>query len=295
MRVLVLGGDGMLGHELLRQLRPAHELAVTLRQSPDAYAGMPELADAPCFHGVDVRRPDAVAEVLAAFQPEAVINAVGLVKQRPDGQSPLPALEVNAVFPHRLALLCRGAGARLVHLGTDCVFSGARGHYTEADEPDAHDVYGLTKLLGEVDDGAALTLRTSIIGLELKRGTSLVEWFLAQRGQVRGFTRAIYTGVTTMELSRLIDRLLTKEPDLTGRWHVASTPVSKHDLLRDLAELLQRDDVEVVADDSFACDRSLDASALYDAVGYVAPSWDRMLAELSLRIQQRTIARETSP
>jgi len=287
MRVLVLGGDGMLGHEMLRQLRPSHDVAVTLRQSADAYAGMPELADATRFHGVDVRRPDAVPEVLAAFRPEAVVNAVGLVKQRPDGQSPLPALEVNAVFPHRLALLCRAAEARLVHLGTDCVFSGRRGHYTEADEPDAHDVYGLTKLLGEVDDGTALTLRTSIIGLELKGGTSLVEWFLAQQGQVRGFTGAIYTGVTTMELSRLIDRLLSKEPELTGRWHVASTPISKHDLLRDLARLLHRSDVEVVPDDSFACDRSLDASALREAVGYVAPTWDQMLAELAERIQHR--------
>src|SRR5262249_39151322 len=154
--------------------------------------------------GIEVLDVNAVRRVLADFQPEAVVNAVGIVKQRPAAKEALLSLEVNAVFPHRLRLSCEEFGARLIHVSTDCVFDGRRGNYTEADPADAKDVYGLTKYLGEVSEAPALTLRLSIIGLELARKASLIEWFLAQRGQVRGFTRAIYTGLTTLELARVI-------------------------------------------------------------------------------------------
>lgn len=287
MRILVLGGDGMLGHELLRELGPRHDVAVTLRQAPGAYARVGLFSPANTFFGVDVRDRDALPGVLADFRPDAVVNAVGIVKQRPDGQSTVPCLEINALFPHRLATLCRVAGARLVHVSTDCVFSGRRGGYTEADEPDPHDVYGMSKLLGEVDDGAAVVIRSSIIGLELGTARSLVEWFLGARGTVRGYTRAIYTGLTTAEMSRLVERVLVEHPDLHGLWHAASEPITKYDLLRLLAARLGRVDVDVVPDDTFACDRSLHAERLRLATGYVAPSWDAMVAELCERIKER--------
>ena len=278
MRVLVLGADGMLGHELVGQLaaepRP-HEVASTARRGPAHY------------RTVDARRPDSVVDVLADFRPHAVVNAIGLVKQRPDGQDPVPALEVNALWPHRLAALCRAAGARLVHVSTDCVFSGRRGDYTEDDEPDARDVYGLTKLLGEVGDGSALTLRTSMIGLEQHSQRGLVEWFLAQSGPVRGYRRAIYTGVTTMELARLVRLLLEDFPQLAGLWHVASQPIDKLELLRRLVTELDRDDVQLVPDDEVAVDRSLRGERLHEATGYRPPPWDQMLAELADRIRDR--------
>ncbi len=275
MRILVLGADGMLGHELLRQLSQVHEVAGTTRRGSGRYLG------------VDARRPESVVGVLADFRPDAVVNAVGLVKQRPEGQSHVAALEVNALWPHRLAEMCQVADARLVHVSTDCVFSGERGGYAEDDTPDARDVYGLTKLLGEVTDGKTLTLRTSIIGLELESRRSLVEWFVAQSGEVQGFRRAIYSGVTTMELTRVINLLLESFPELHGLWHVASAPIDKHDLLSRLARHLGRVDVTLTPDDKVSIDRSLRADKLREATGYVAPSWDDMLAELTDRIRDR--------
>ena len=194
---------------------------------------------------------------------------------------------MNALFPHRLSQVCAAAGARLVHLGTDCVFSGRKGGYIEQDEADPVDLYGRTKLLGELHDAHCLTLRTSIIGLELGRKGSLVEWFLAQTGRVKGFRRAIYSGLTTREMARAISHFLTKDGSLSGLWHLSSTPISKYDLLAGLSRRLARTGVEIVPDDAFTCDRSLDGSALRGRTTYRMPSWDAMLDELADDVLRR--------
>ncbi|HEX6739040.1 MAG TPA: SDR family oxidoreductase [Vicinamibacteria bacterium] len=287
MRVLILGGDGMLGHQLVRTLRERHEVRATFRAGPARPDAAP-LAPEARYPGVDVRQPEAVLAALADFQPEAVVNAVGLVKQRPEAKEALAALQINAVFPHQLALLCRAARARVIHLSTDCVFSGRKGRYTEQDPPDAEDLYGRSKLLGEVSDqDHVLTLRTSMIGLEVARRTSLVEWFLAQPGAVRGFTGAIFSGLTTFELARLIDRLLQRHPDLHGLWHVAAAPISKYDLLRQLAAALGRSEVRVEPSGDLVCDRSLDGEAFRRRTGYEAPPWEAMLRELAEEVRRR--------
>jgi dTDP-4-dehydrorhamnose reductase len=277
----------MLGHQLVRTLRERHEVRATVRGHqpvrPDRVLFPPEATHT----GIDVRQPDSVLGVLADFRPEAVVNAVGIVKQRPAAKDALPSLQVNALFPHQLAVMCRAAGARLVHMSTDCVFSGRKGGYTEADPADAEDLYGRSKLLGEVHEEHCLTLRTSIIGLELARNASLVEWFLAQRGPVKGFTRAIFSGLTTLELSRLIERLLTRHPNLHGVWHVASAPINKHDLLRQFAAALDRRDVQVEPHHDFVCDRSLNGQAFRRETGYEAPAWEAMLKELAGEVRQR--------
>jgi dTDP-4-dehydrorhamnose reductase len=287
MRILVLGGDGMLGHELLRSWRPRHEVWATLRGPRAAYARHPGLVDDRTLGDVDVRRLDDVLAAVARARPEAVVNAVGIVKQRAEAEQALPSIEVNALFPHRLERVCAAAGARLVHLSTDCVFSGVKGSYTEADPPDPGDLYGRTKLLGEVAGAGCLTLRTSIIGLELGRAASLVEWFLAQRGPIRGYRRAVYSGLTTAEMARAIEHLLVHAPRLDGLWHLASAPIDKFDLLTRLAGRLGRTDVAIEPDDGFACDRSLDARALQARSGYRVPSWDAMLDELAEAIRRR--------
>ncbi|MBA3619687.1 MAG: SDR family oxidoreductase [Acidothermales bacterium] len=288
MRLLVLGGDGMLGHELLRQLGARHEVKVTLRRPLTDYATGGIFHGGNSIGGVDVRDTALVRGVLAGVRPDAVVNAVGIVKQRPEGQDPVSCLEINALFPHRLAELTADVGARLIHLSTDCVFSGQRGRYTEDDRPDATDVYGLTKLLGEVSDRGALTLRSSIIGLELESCRGLVEWFWQQTGSIRGFHRAIYTGLTTMEMSRVIERLLRDHPDMSGLWQVASEPITKYELLQLLAKKCGRDDITVESDDSFACDRSLIGARFADATGYAPPSWDEMTTELAAMLSDRT-------
>jgi dTDP-4-dehydrorhamnose reductase len=287
VRVLILGGDGMLGHQLLRSLSGEHEVRVTLRREKGDGVSPALFDHGNAFFGVDVRERDPLLAVFGRFRPEAVVNAVGLVKQRPEANDPLTAIEINALFPHRLARLCAPDRVRLIHLSTDCVFSGRKGDYIEEDVPDPEDLYGRTKLLGELHEAPALTLRTSIIGLEMGRRQGLVEWFLSRRGTVKGFRRALYSGLTTQEMSRVIARLLALHPALTGLFHVASARIDKYSLLSQLARWLGREDVRIEPDDTFVCDRSLCADAFRAATGYVAPSWDEMLRELAVAVRQR--------
>lgn len=285
MRVLILGGDGMLGHQLLRELAPLHETRVTLRQPLAAYRAFGLFNARNAFDGVEAREPAALSRVLADFRPDAVVNAIGIVKQRADGKDGVLSVEVNSIFPHLLSRLCGAHGARLVHLSTDCVFSGRKGNYVETDPADPVDVYGFSKLLGEVDRPRALTLRTSMIGRELSRKTGLLEWFLSQRGRmIRGYRKAIFTGFSTAELARIIGRLLAQHPAAAGIYHVASAPISKFDLLSRLNRRL-RLGVEIAPDDEFACDRSLDAARFGSAFGYTPPGWDEMVDEIAVEIE----------
>lgn len=286
MKVLVLGGDGMLGHELFLQLRERHETRVTLRQPLAAYSGRGLFDAANAFAGIDVRGPGSVESVLGAFKPDAVLNAVGIVKQRPETEDALASIEVNALLPHRLALACRSARARLIHLSTDCVFSGEKGSYREEDRPDPVDLYGRSKLLGEVAGEGALTLRTSMIGLGLQRKTSLVDWFLMQSGRVQGYRNAVFSGLTTRELSRVIGELLEKHAQASGLYHLSAAPISKLELLAKLRERLALK-VELVPVDEPRIDRSLDSRRFRRVFGYTPPSWDEMLDGLVGQIRRK--------
>ena len=286
MRILILGGDGMLGHQLLARLRARHDARATLRQEAAAYAAWPMFDARSAYFGVDVREEARLEEVFAEFRPEAVVNAVGIIKQRRDADEAILSIEVNALLPHRLALLCRRANARLVQLSTDCVFSGARGNYSEDDLSDARDLYGLSKRLGEVTGPGCLTLRTSIIGPELSRKTGLLEWFLAQRGTVNGYTGAIFSGFTTLEMARIIERLL-ESPALEGLYHVASRPISKFELLGAIRDALGLA-TQIAPYSDFRCDRSLDGSRFAAASGYVAPAWTAMVGELASVLKGKT-------
>jgi len=279
MKILIIGGDGMLGHQLLRQWRPRHEVHATLRKPLETYASY-GLFGVNCFGGIDVRNFEQVRASARSSKPQVIVNAVGLVKQRPTTQDCLENLEINALFPQQLAYLAAELGARLIHFSTDCVFSGSKGNYTETDFPDASDLYGRTKLLGEAHQTHTLTLRTSIIGRELSRKASLVEWFLAQRGSVQGYTRAIYTGFTTLEMARIVERLITQYRQASGVWHVSSDRISKYDLLC-LVKKHFKLTTEIVPSDSFVCDRSLLSDRFRAAFGYTPPTWDKMVEELA--------------
>ncbi len=285
MRVLILGGDGMLGHELFLHLRAGHETKVTLRQPLAAYPAQGLFEPGNAFAGVDLRLPGRLDEVFGDFRPQAVVNAAGIVKQRPEGEDAVTSIEVNSLLPHRLALACRAVGARLVHLSTDCVFSGERGGYTETDRPDAADLYGRSKLLGEVAGEGALTLRTSMIGRGLYRKTSLIDWFLAQKGRVQGYRKAIFSGLTTRELSRVIGMILEKHPQASGLYHLSAAPISKYELLLKLRERLQAQ-VEILAVDEPHIDRSLDSTRFQRVFSYQPPQWEPMLDELAGEIRK---------
>lgn len=279
MKILVLGGAGMLGHRLFLDLKRRHDVRVTLRRGVEDYAACGLFDASSAYGGVDASNVRDVADVVARFQPEAIVNCIGVVKQLAAAKESIPSIEINSLLPHRLALLARDAGARLVHFSTDCVFSGRKGCYSEDDVPDAEDLYGRSKLLGEVGEPGCITLRTSLIGHELGRNTSLVEWFLAQPGPVRGFRKAIFSGFTTSEMARIVDMMLTRHPDAHGVWHVSSEPIDKYTLLGMIREQYGLE-TGIVPDDEFRCDRSLDSERFRKRFDYRPPSWESMIAEM---------------
>jgi dTDP-4-dehydrorhamnose reductase len=279
MRILILGGDGMIGHELFKHLRSRHDVCVTLRQNLSAYLDFKLFNKTNSYSEIDVRTIERVREVLVDFQPETVVNAIGIVKQRRTAKESIPSLEINALFPHRLALLCKEIDARLVHMSTDCIFFGEKGNYQESDPSDAEDLYGRTKFLGEVQDSRCLTLRTSIIGKELSRKLGLLEWFLSQSGVVHGYKRAIFSGFTTLEMSRIIEEILIDYPKKDGVYHVSSEPISKFDLLILIKERLGLS-TEIIADEKVQYDRSLDSTRFRREFNYAPPTWGEMVEEL---------------
>jgi dTDP-4-dehydrorhamnose reductase len=279
VRILILGGDGMLGHQLLNYLAARHETRVTLHQDLSSYASLGLFHHGNTYASIDVRSVDRLTEVVADFRPQVVINAIGIVKQRPTSLASLPSLEINSLLPHRLAVLCKAVGARLVHISTDCVFSGRKGNYQENDPSDAEDLYGKSKYLGELHDSHCLTLRTSIIGRELIRKNGLLEWFLSQKTPVKGYRHAIFSGFTTLEIARIIERMLLHYPQASGVYQVSSEPITKYALLLLFREILGHG-VEIVPDEVFHCDRSLDSSRFRREFNYSPPSWERMIEEL---------------
>ncbi len=281
MRVLILGGAGMLGHKLWQRLGETHETWVTLRTENNTLEVLGNFEADRTLLGVDAYQPETIARVLGDTNPDVVINCIGIIKQRPEAEQPLPSLQINALFPHQLAAMCRNAGSRLVHISTDCVFSGRKGMYSEQDVSEAEDLYGRTKYLGEVSGDGCLTLRTSLIGRELRADYGLVEWFLSNRGgRVRGYRRAVFSGLTTEAFVRLLETILLEQPELSGVFHVASVPINKYDLL-----CLLRDaygiKVEIDPDSEVVVDRSLDGSRLSAETGLRVPGWPEMAEGLS--------------
>ena len=279
MRVLVLGASGMLGNVMLRMLSQQKHWAVygTLR-SPNV--ALQELApQAHLLHGFHADQPDSLMAALTQSRPQVVINCVGLVKQLASADDPLEAIPINTLLPHRLARLCELTQTRLVHISTDCVFSGRQGNYRESDTPDAEDLYGRSKLLGEVCDRHAITLRTSIIGHELRSAHGLIDWFLSQQARVKGYTEAVFSGLPTCELARVVRDIVIPHASLSGVYHVAAEPISKHDLL----QIVNREygkNLQIEPDGQVKINRSLDASRFREATGYVAPAWPDLIAQM---------------
>jgi dTDP-4-dehydrorhamnose reductase len=280
MRVMVLGVSGMLGNATYRVLAANPELTVFGTARSESARGFfsGELGQQ-IITGVDVESQDSLVKAFGEIRPDVVVNCVGLVKQLADANDPLQAVPINTLLPHRLAALCKAVGSRLVHISTDCVFSGEKGGYVESDFPDAYDLYGRSKLLGEVDYPHAITLRTSIIGRELSGHRSLVGWFLKQQGSVHGFTSAVFSGLPTMELARVINEYVIPRPDLHGLYHVASKPINKYELLKLVAHTYGKE-TEIVPSDKLTIDRSLNADRFREATGYVAPEWPVLIKNM---------------
>jgi dTDP-4-dehydrorhamnose reductase len=220
--------------------------------------------------------PDVLVRLFAKVLPEVVINCVGMTKHHREACDPLLAIPLNTLLPHRLADLCAVVGARLVHVSTDCVFAGTRGNYLESDVPDALDVYGKSKHLGEVDYPHAITLRSSTIGHELQGAYGLLEWFLAQKNQCKGFGRAIFSGLPNTEFAQVVRDVVIPRPELRGLYHVGGDPIDKHSLLQFIAGVYGKK-INIVRDDNFIMDRSLNSNRFYQVTGYSAKPWREMI------------------
>ncbi|TRZ83598.1 MAG: SDR family oxidoreductase [Actinobacteria bacterium] len=278
MRVCILGAGGMLGHMLVRTLSDSHDVYGTSKQQWTPDAGLAKfLVREKWLGGVDAKDITTVTQIFKNQDFDVVINCIGVVKQRASRISDDEMTQINAQFPHELVKVSNSCGARMIHISTDCVFSGNRGDYVETDFPDPVDVYGSSKLSGEIVDDRNLTIRTSHVGRELSNFTSLFEWILSNRNkQVTGFSKAIYSGLTTFSLSELISQLLTIGSEITGLVHVASTPITKFKLITELNDRLGLG-IKVNADESVVVDRSLRSSQKLHNLGIKSPSWDQML------------------
>jgi dTDP-4-dehydrorhamnose reductase len=283
LKILVLGGGGMLGHKVFQTLSPRFQLYATFRQSEGAWMQYPtyqKMERERLLAGINAIQFNTVIRAFAQVRPDVVINCIGIVKQLREAKDSVISIQLNSLFPHHLADLCAATGARLFHISTDCVFSGRKGNYTEVDIPDPEDLYGRTKLLGEVDRPGCLTIRTSIIGRDFVKNSALLEWFLCQRGkQVKGYTGAVYTGFPTQVLSRIIGDLIEDYPDLSGLYQIASVPLSKYELLVKIRDAMHLP-IDIEPDEDFFCDRSLNAARFLTATGYHLPSWDEMVEDL---------------
>ncbi len=281
MKVLILGANGMLGHKLYQVLSPVTDLLGTIRGNYSDISMYGIFRESSIIPNVNVLDIDNVRTVIAETNPDVIINCVGIVKQVKEAQDRMLSIQVNSLLPHQLFQLCHSRKIRLIHISTDCVFSGEKGNYREDDPSDAQDIYGRTKYLGEVIGEEALTIRTSLIGRELTTTNGLVEWFISNRGsEVNGFTRAIFSGFPTLHLARIIGDIITNQKTLSGIYHISSEPISKFELLNLINEKMGLQ-IKINVDSGVRCDRSLDSTRYRKETGFHPFTWNRMLDEFT--------------
>ncbi len=286
MRILILGGSGLLGHKLWQCLLVRlPETFVVIRHSREAYKEFKLFEDpVRVFDNIDAMDFSAIQSVLDKIRPDFIFNCVGITKRREAVNDLTACITLNSLFPHKLAKWGQDNNAKVISFSTDCVFDGKTGNYTEESLTSAEDIYGKTKALGEFKVGNALTLRSSFIGPELSHGSELLEWFLAQRGTVKGFRNAVYSGLTTLELSRIVEKIIFDYPGAKGLYNVSSDPITKFDLLMLIKKKMVLS-IDIIPEDNFYCNRSLDSSRFRKEFNYTPPSWEFMIDELAAELK----------
>jgi dTDP-4-dehydrorhamnose reductase len=281
MKVLILGGNGMLGHKLVQVFSGKFDVWTTLRDDFDKYKKFEMFDREKTVCGVDAEKFETVKNAIEYIKPNLIINAIGVIKQLPSSNNVVKTLTINSIFPHLVAETAQKISARFIEISTDCVFNGKKGNYTESDLPDAYDLYGKSKNLGEITGGNCLTLRTSIIGRELLTANSLVDWFLSNRGKtVKGYKNAVYSGFPTIVLAEIIADLLVNKPKLSGLYHVSSEPINKFDLLcliRDAYKI----DIEIEQFEDFSTDKSLNSDKFRYETNFIPKTWQEMIAQMA--------------
>ena len=286
MKILILGGSGMLGHKFLQSWEKNHTVKCTLRKEIQFYENNHYFNKGNSIENVDVLDEAKLKKVIEDFMPDVLVNCVGVTKQIIDKSKLMHSIYINSYLPHTLKAICEKHSIRLILMSTDCVFSGDKGFYKEDDISDARDIYGKTKSLGEVDSEGVLTLRKSTVGIEIYKKHGLIEWFLGQKKIVNGYSKAIYSGVTSQELANIIETILIDYPDMSGIYNIASKPISKYTLLSDLNERLNNI-LDIRSDDTVVCDRSLDPYKFQNDTRIQVKDWEVMLDELAEEIKLR--------
>ncbi len=283
MRICVLGASGLIGHKLVQQLRPRFGDVVGVLHGTREGLEHTGLYDADVtVENLQAEDWDQVEGILSDVKPDAVLNCAGITKRRPEVDEPRLAIAVNALLPHLIADWAKNNNSRLIHFSTDCVFDGTKGDYTEDDYTSGTDAYGRTKALGEVNDDHNLTIRSSFIGRELRVHSELLDWFLHQRGQsIGGFSKALYTGISTLEMSRIVGDIIEHHSGLAGLYQLSMPQaIDKYSLI-----CLFRDafgmDVEIAPNDSVEVKANLIGDKLREAIGYELPSWEEMVQAIA--------------
>lgn len=282
MRVLILGASGMLGFQLLKCASKINNVTVfgVVRNKRGLLENREFISANNIFEIDDINNYSCLNDIVRNVSPDVIINAIGIVKQSGISQNSIVSIEINSLLPHKLAQISQNIGAKFVHISTDCVFDGHKGNYKLTDLSNALDLYGRTKFLGEVSYGNAITLRTSIIGHEISgHNQGLLDWFLNAKTSVFGYKSAIFSGFTTLELSRLIFEIILSKKNISGLFQVASYPISKFDLLEIIKEKYQLD-IEIVSSNSMQIDRSLDGTYFNKIFNYSPPKWPKMIEDL---------------
>ncbi len=287
----------MIGHKLWQTLAMGDDRVFGTLHGMRAQTGRPALFEHRIIEHFEAGDFAQVSRVLDETQPEVVINCIGITKRKVEAGELEKMFLVNTRFPHHLALWAARHHARVIHFSTDCVFDGAEGNYAERSVVTAPDLYGQTKYFGELDYDHCLTIRTSMIGREIAGYTELLEWFLAQGGKrITGYRHALYSGMTTLTMAGVVQRILRDHPQLGGKYQIAGPVISKFDLLCQLRDAFGIE-VEIVPDEKFHCDRTFQSQRFTQATGIVIPGWDEMItqvvADRELYNDKQTINRTT--
>jgi dTDP-4-dehydrorhamnose reductase len=278
MKIIVLGANGMIGHCIFEFLMSDKNLDIygTVRSNKYLSYGFDEYSGKIlALNGFNDEK--IINNFLLLHKPDIVINCIGITKHLIDGMMAIPSIKINALLPHILSSACGNIGSRLIHISSDCVFSGSKGNYSEEDIPDAQDIYGKTKALGEISDlSNCLTIRTSTIGRELGTRHGLLEWFLFQEEFCKGYSGAIFSGLPSIILAQIIYEVIIPRPDLNGLYNIAADPIDKYSLLKLISKIYSKR-INIEFDDKFQINRSLDATKFKNATEYTSPSWPDMI------------------
>jgi dTDP-4-dehydrorhamnose reductase len=281
-KIIVLGANGMIGHKVFEVLSKYKNFNVygTVINKINFSGCLPKNFNSKIIEDVYVDRIEKIEIAIKNIKPNVIINCTGITKQSNQINDLKKAVLINTLFPHQLSNICRKNKIRLITFTTDCVFDGQKGNYKETDLPTCHDVYGMTKFLGEVkDNNNAFTLRTSIIGHELNSNIALLDWFLSQEGEVKGYKKAIFSGLTTFEFAKILAEKIIPNEKLNGLYHLSVNPISKYDLLKIIARVYKKD-IKITADYTIKIDRSLNSDILRQKITYQPPNWDDLVTEM---------------